>query len=233
MRLTFDPGEDETPIWTPDGKWIVYTSTRADVARAIYRKAADGSGPEILVWKGTGHVHLGGITPDGKTLVVSRAENNAFDLAAISVDDGKFEPLTSTPFGEFDAALSRDGRWLAYASDESSRPEIFVRSFSSLNGRWQVSTDGGTEPVWSRDGRTLYYRGSGKLMAVDIAQGPAFTPSAPRVVFDDRFASTQTLSHTCYDTMPDGSLLMVQEAADRIAIKHINVVLNFFGRPSR
>ena len=233
MRLTFDPGEDETPIWTPDSNWIVYTSTRADVPRAIYRKAADGSGPETLVWKGTGHVHLGGFTPDGKTLVVSRSENDAFDLAAISVDDGKFEPLTSTPFGEFDAALSRDGRWLAYASDESSRPEVFVRSFPSLDGRWQVSTDGGTEPVWARDGRTLYYRGGGKLMAVDISPGAAFTPSAPRVVFDDRFAATQTLSHTCYDTMPDGSLLMVQEAADRIAIKHINVVLNFFGRPSR
>jgi hypothetical protein len=70
-------------------------------------------------------------------------------------------------------------------------------------------------------------------MAVDIAPGTAFTPSAPRVAFDDRFASTQTLSHTCYDTMPDGSLLMVQEAADRIAIKHINIVLSFFGRPSR
>jgi len=167
--------------------------------------------------EGHGHVHLGGFTPDGKTLVVSRSENDAFDLAAISVDDGKFEPLTSTPFGEFDAALSRDGRWLAYASDESSRPEVFVRSFPSLDGGGRCPpTRHGT--VWARDGRTLYYRGGGKLMAVDISPGAAFTPSAPRVVFDDRFAATQTLSHTCYDTMPDGSLLMVQEAADRIAI---------------
>ena len=233
MRLTFDPGEDETPIWTPDGRWIVYTSTRRDLARAVFRKAADGSGPETVVWSGTGHVHLGGFTPDGRTLVVSRSGGDAFDLASISVDDGKLTPLTATPFGEFDAALSRDGRWLAYASDESGRPEVYVTAFPSLDGRWQVSTDGGTEPVWSSDGRTLYYRGSGKVMAVDIAPGAAFRQSLPRAMFDDRFAATQTLTHTCYDTMPDGSLLMVQEAADRIAIKHINIVLNFFGRPSR
>ena len=233
MRLTFDPGEDETPIWTPDGRWIVYTSTRRDLARAVFRKAADGSGPETVVWTGTGHVHLGGFTPDGRTLVVSRSEGDAFDLASISVDDGKLTPLTATPFGEFDAALSRDGRWLAYTSDESGRPEVYVTAFPSLDGRWQVSTDGGTEPVWSRDGRTLYYRGSGKLMAVDIAPGAAFRQSLPRATFDDRFAATQTLTHTCYDTMRDGSLLMVQEAADRIAIKHINIVLNFFGKPSR
>ncbi len=233
MRLTFDPGEDETPIWTPDGRWIVYTSTRRDLARAIFRKAADGSGPETQVWSGTGHVHLGGFTPDGKTLVVSRSEGDAFDLASISVDDGKLTPLTATPFGEFGAALSRDGRWLAYASDESGRPEVYVTAFPSLDGRWQVSTDGGTEPVWSRDGRTLYYRGSGKVMAVNIAPGAAFTQSVPMAAFDDRYAATQTLTHTCYDTMPDGSLLMVQEAADRIAIKHINIVLNFFGKPPR
>ena len=233
MRLTFDSGEDETPIWTPDGRWIVYTSTRRDLVRAVFRKAADGSGPETVVWSGTGHVHLGGFTPDGRTLVISRSDGGAFDLASISVDDGKLTPLTATPFGEFDAALSRDGRWLAYASDESGRPEIYVTAFPSLDGRWQVSTDGGTEPVWSRDGRTLYYRGSGKVMAVDIALGAAFRQSLPRAMFDDRFAATQTLTHTCYDTMPDGSLLMVQEAADRIAIKHINIVLNFFSKPSR
>ena len=71
MRLTADPGEDETPIWTPDGKWVVYTSTRADHARAIFRRMADGSSGEELLWSGTGHVHLGGFTPDGRMLVLA------------------------------------------------------------------------------------------------------------------------------------------------------------------
>jgi serine/threonine-protein kinase len=231
MRLTFDPGEDETPIWSPDGRWVMYASTRKGEARGVYRKSADGSGPEELLWSGTGHVHVGGVTPDGNTLLVSRNDDGELDVMSITLKDGNMKPLVASPSREYDPSLSRDGRWLAYTSDESGRPEVYVRSFPSLEGRWQVSTGGGSEPVWARDGKTLFYRGGGKVMAVDVAATAALVPTAPRPLFDDRFASTQNDTHTCYDTMPDGSLLMVQEVGERRAIRHLNVITNWLARP--
>jgi Tol biopolymer transport system component len=230
MRLTFDAGEDETPIWSPDGRWVIFTATR-EGQRGVYRKAADGSGAEELLWRGSGHIHVGGITADGNTLLVSRNDGGEMDVMSITVKDGTIKPVLASPSREYSPSLSRDGRWLAYASDESGRPEIYVRSFPSLEGRWQVSTGGGIEPVWARDGKTLFYRGSGKIMAVDVAAGSALMPSAPRPLFDDRFASMQGDTHTCYDTMPDGSLLMVQESGERRVIRHVNVILNWLARP--
>ena len=87
-RLTFDPGEDETPVWSPDGKWIFWTSTRENVNRAIYRKASDGSGAEQLIWSGDPHLHIGGVTPDGSTLIVSLIQRQHVHLGAITIAGG-------------------------------------------------------------------------------------------------------------------------------------------------
>lgn len=232
MRLTFDAGEDETPVWSPDGRSIAYSSTREGLGRAIYRKAADGSGKEELLWSGKGHVHLGGFTPDGTSLVVSYATGGPYDIGSLSVETGKLTPLLAAPYGEYEPALSKDGRWLAYTSDESGRPEIYVRSFPSLEGRWQVSIDGGSESVWARDGRTLYFRGSGKILAVAVAPGASFAPASPRAFVDDRFAGVQGDGHTGFDALPDGSLLMVQDTVERRTIRYINLVLNWLQAPS-
>jgi len=232
MRLTFDAGEDETPVWSPDGRSIAYSSTREGLGRAIYRKAADGSGKEELLWSGKGHVHLGGFTPDGTSLVVSYAADGPYDIGSVSVEAGKLTPLLAAPYGEYEPALSKDGRWLAYTSDESGRPEIYVRSFPSLEGRWQVSIDGGSESVWARDGRTLYFRGSGNILAVAVAPGASFAPASPRAFVDDRFAGVQGDGHTGFDALPDGSLLMVQDTVERRTIRYINLVLNWLQAPS-
>jgi serine/threonine-protein kinase len=227
MRLTFDVGEDETPVWSPDGRSIAYSSTREGLERAVFRKAADGSGTEELLWSGKGHMHLGGFTPDGKTIVVSYTTGAPNDIGSLSVETGKLTPLLAAPYGEYDPALSKDGRWLAYTSDESGRPEVYVRSFPSLEGRWQVSIDGGSEPVWARDGRTLYFRGSGKILAVAVAPGSSFVPASPRAFVDDRFSAVQGDTHTGFDALPDGSLLMVQDTVERRAIRYVNLVVNW------
>jgi hypothetical protein len=106
-----------------------------------------------------------------------------------------------------------------------------VRSFPTLEGRWQISIDGGTEPVWARDGRRLFYRGGGKIMAVDVAPGPGFVPSSAKSFADDRFAAAQGDTHTSYDALPDGSLLMVQDTVERRAIRYVNLVLNWLQAP--
>jgi Tol biopolymer transport system component len=235
MRLTFDPGEDETPIWAPDGRSILYTSTRSNVPRAIIRKPADGSGVEQILWKGDSHLHLGGITPDGETLVVSIANGQQTDITAISVRDGKVTPVVTSPFRNANPALSPDGRWLAYTSDESGRPEVYVQPFPTPSGRSQVSTAGGTQPVWARNGRELFYRGSGKMMSVDVGAAGSFSPSAPRALFDDRFDSTQGEGHTCYDVMPDGKnfIMVTKTSAAQGAVTHLNIVLDWLGGGQR
>jgi eukaryotic-like serine/threonine-protein kinase len=208
MRLTFDTGEDETPVWSPDGRFIFWTSTRANVNRGIYRKSADGSGQEQLIWSGNAHVHIGAITPDGETLVISMSEGQQTHLHAISVTDGRLTPVLTTPFTTHEPSLSPDGRLLAYSSNESGIEEVYVQPFPSMEGRAQVSAGGGSQPVWSRTGTELFYRGRGKLMAVEFTTG-ALRPSPPNPLFDDVFDSTQGGGHTSYDVTPDGRFVMI------------------------
>jgi eukaryotic-like serine/threonine-protein kinase len=227
MRLTVDPGEDETPVWTPDSRAIVYTSTRTNHERAIFRRMADGSAAEELLWTGKGHAHLGGFTPDGRTLVLAMAEQSHFDLMTLTIGETTLAPLLATRANETEPALSPDGRWLAYVSDETGRAEVYVQPYPKLDGRWPISTTGGREPVWSRDGRRLYYRAGGKLMAVEVTATPAFSVSAPAPLFDDPFLSTMGEAHTCYDATPDGRLLMVARAGggDGQPV-HVKLMLN-------
>jgi serine/threonine-protein kinase len=209
MRLTFDPGEDETPVWSHDGKWIFWTSTRDKVARGIYRKASDGNGAEQLIWSGDRHLHIGGATPDGATLVVSVMQPQHVHVAAIRIADGTMTPLVTTPFSNVNPALSPDGRWIAYASDESGSSEVYVHAFPSMQGRTQVSAGGGAEPVWARNGRELFYRGKEKLMSVAYSTVAGFEAEAPQPLFDDRMGNAQGAGHTGYDATPDGKLVMV------------------------
>ena len=152
-----------------------------NVNRAIFRKSSDGSGPEQKIWSGDPHVASWRLHPDGSTLVISMIQGGQIHLASVGVANGKLTPLLTTPFRNTTPALSPDGRWLAYASDESGQPEVYVQPFPSMQGRTQVSAGGGLEPVWSRNGRELYYRGKGKIMAVGV--------STVRGVFPCRSAS--------------------------------------------
>ena len=232
LRMTLDPGEDETPVWTPDGQWIVYTSTRADHPRAIFRRRADGGTAEELLWSGEGHVHLGGFTPDGRTLVLAVMEGANFYLGTLSLGDGQIRPLLTDQSNKIEPALSPDGRWLAYVSDETGRPEVYVQAFPTLGARYPVSTSRGREPVWSRDGRRLFYRAGGRLMAVDVRGGASFSASVPTPLFDDRFLSTMGDTHINYDVTPDGlRFLMVERAGGSVtAPTHLDVVLGLIGR---
>jgi eukaryotic-like serine/threonine-protein kinase len=225
MRLTFDPGEDETPVWSSDGKWIFWTASRAGLNRAIYRRAADGTGPEQLIWSGNNHLHIGGITPDTQTLIVSMIEGQVRHLDAIAVANGKVSPLVRSQFGLNNPALSPDGKWLAYMSDESGQDEIYVQPFPSLDSRVQVSAAGGAQPVWARTGHELFYRSRGKFMSVEFSADDRFTPSTSRVLFADKYFSTQGVGHTSYDVTPDGRFVMVDNPkTTEGAITHLSII---------
>src|SRR5262245_8810958 len=156
-RLTFDPGVDSFPVWTPDGRRIIFASAPESnpLPSVLYSQAADGSGqPERLAEGASGQTPQS-VSPDGTRLIFRQSDpKTAIDLYTLPLSgEHRPSPLIRTPFAEQNAEISPDGRWVAYQSNESGRDEIYVRTFPDAeSGRWQVSTDGGSKPLWSRNG---------------------------------------------------------------------------------
>ncbi len=173
-RLTFG-NHDRRPVWSPDGKLVAFIRDSAATS-AAYAKPADGSGPARLLARLHRVVQEVVWSPDGRWLVL-RTDNTApgaGDLVGIRTQgDSTPVPLVATPFSEFFPAVSPDSRWLAYASNESGNPEVYVRPFPKTRAaRWQVSVGGGTSPAWSPDGRELYYIAPpGRLVAARVRGG--------------------------------------------------------------
>ncbi len=119
---------------------------------------------------------------------------------------------------------SPDGHWIAYESDESGRMEIYVQPFPGPGGKWQVSTNGGTRPVWARNGRELFYRSGEKMVVVPVETQPAFKAGTPRVVFEHPYWHT---GHD-YDVTADGRFIMIKKSEQQAAPTQVNVVLNWF-----
>jgi len=211
-RLTFDGESARSPIWTPDGRWIVFGDDADGPRGMLYRIAVDGtemrrSAPLAVAATGLGPMPLA-VSPDGTTVVYSGGNRGSVDIAMVLVGQGVGSPLITTRFNESQAAISPDGRWIAYASDETGQSEVFVRPFPNIDaGRWQISVDGGNEPVWGPDGRHLYYRRNGRVAAVDIETSPNFSVGWSSPVLFGRYASTP--SGASYDISPDGQRFLM------------------------
>ena len=210
-RLTFEPDEDETPAWSPDGKWIAFAATRGGERRVI-RRPADGSGAEEVLWTLSDHAHVTDWSPDGRSLLVDvYRTKSSTDIVRLDLAEKPTpRPFLETPFDESSGRISPDGRWIAYRSNESGRDEIYLQPFPNGGGKVSISNGGGVQPVWARDGRALYFRSDTDLMVARLgaAPAPAFQPSV--AVFKDRFARPQGAAHTTYDVFPDGSLLFLE-----------------------
>jgi len=214
MRLSTDKGEDETPAWSPDGRFVAWTGTRASVPRGIFKRAADASGGEELLWTTDAHLHVNDWSPDGTTLLLeiqnpeTRADLYRLRLGASPTP----EAFVKTRFQEHSGRISPSGRHVAYVSDESGREEVYVQSFPEPGGKLQVSTSGGQQPLWSHDGRRVFFRGGESVQEVAFTPGLAPAVSVPRALFADRFENPQAGNHTGYDVLPDGRLLMIEPA---------------------
>ncbi len=177
------------PVWTPDGKRIVYRGTRSGF-RNLYWKAVDGSGEEERLTTSPNIQGPGSVSRDGKWLAYYELDPvTGYDIWVLPLDgDRKPQVFLRTPTWEGVPRFSPDGRFLAYMSNESGRPEVYVRPFPNKeDGKWMISTAGGNEPVWSRDGRRLFYLQGQKMLSVDVTTQPVFKPGRPRFLYEGRF----------------------------------------------
>ena len=224
QRITFG-GIHSSPIWTPDGSKITFTSF--DSSANLYWKRADGSGAAELLYESDVHQWAGSWSPDETVLLFT--ESFAFtesDPAAISGlrllradQDSRTEPFADGPGWEDTPQFSPDGRWVAYVANA----EVFVRPFPGLGVQRQISTDGGVDPVWAHNGRELYYRWQDRMIAVPIEMLPTLKAGRPEVLFEDRYATSEGVLPG-YDVAPDGRFLMITQSEDELAPPPIHIV---------
>jgi serine/threonine-protein kinase len=231
-------------VWTPDGQRVVFSVGR-DAAENVYWQPADGSRPaEPLTNVPSGTLAPRTFSPDGAKLIVGSA-TPPFDLQLLQMNgERRLEPLLTSSFDETDAAISPDGRWLAYQSNESGRFEIYVRPFPDINsGRWMVSNGGGTRPVWSHSGRELFHSAAqsygpaetsgGILMSVPVQTGQTFSFGSATRVVNGSYVAAQAGRH--YDVSSEGRFLMIKSvsATDTAVPAEIIVVQNWFEEVKR
>jgi Tol biopolymer transport system component len=228
-RLTSEGNSNQAPAWTPDGKRIAFGSNKEGPTNLFWQLADGSGGLERLAATEYDHYPMSW-SPDGQLLAfVEINPTTGYDIWILRLGDHKAEPFLRTPFNEGAPRFSPDGRWLAYVSDESGRYEIYVQPYPGPGGKWQISTEGGTEPVWNTNGRELFYRSGYKMMAVDIAAQLSFGAGKPKVLFEGPY-QLLGVANPNYDVSPDGQrfLMLKPSESAEAAPTQINVVLNWF-----
>ncbi len=229
-RLTLEGNLNRQPTWAPDGKWIVFRSNRDDPGN-LYRKPADGSGSTERLTTSPFTQAPYSWSPDGSAIALIEIHpETGFDVLTLSMDsDTEPQVLIRTSVRDCCPQFSPDGHWLAYVSAETGREHVYVLSYPGAEDKWLVSGEqGGGEPVWSPDGRELYYRIGDQMIAVDIEIEPTFKAGKPRVLFTASYAHHPlNRASQFYDISPDGQrFLMIKD--EGTPANQINVVLNWF-----
>lgn len=224
-RLTFGPTNNAYPLWSPDGKWIIYNSTRNGVHQ-IYRKLSDGTGAEEELLNDDQFVLATDWSRDGKFIIYQRGTPGTQDVWALPLD-GDHKPFPAIPsrpntFRAL-ARISPDGRWLAYQSNESGSQQIYVVAFNGGHGKWQVSVNGGQGPQWSHDGKELYYMdASYALYSVPVKiVGGALQFGTPQTVL-----SNWSAPQVFYEFSSDGKKILLDRISQQVS-ESVSVVTDF------
>jgi eukaryotic-like serine/threonine-protein kinase len=229
-RLTFT-GTNAAPTWSSDGLTVYYSSfDAAGTESTLMKKPADGSREAVKVVKTSGRAYITWVDPKETSAIVD-AVNPASDrgdiLRVTFRTSAPPERLVGTPSNEYAGAVSPGGNWLAYESDDTGRPEIYVRELEGSGVRWQVTSEGGEEPHWSSDGRQLFFRSANRLMAVPLEPGRTLRHGQPRGLFDGVY-NTGIESGRSYDVNPvTGRFLLVRPADSGPSPRAVRMVLNW------
>ncbi|MGH9955584.1 MAG: protein kinase domain-containing protein [Pyrinomonadaceae bacterium] len=227
-RFTTDPASDSNPTWSPDGGEIVFNSNREGINN-LYRKIASGGGTEELLFKSDEEKWPDDWSLDGRFIVYqSFNQKTKWDLWVLPMTgDRQPTKFLQTEFNEQQAQFSPDGKWLAYVSDESGAQEVYVRTFPDSGGKWRVSTGGGNQPAWRRDGSELFYIAADRqLMSVDFRLGAAFEASVPKGLFVTRVIALADFRNQ-YEPTADGQRFLINSTLESAEAAPISVVVNW------
>jgi Tol biopolymer transport system component len=234
-RFTFDPAEEVAGVWSRDGSILAYRKAGTVLGQGLELKRASGLEPEKLIFnvKGEDDLIPNSWTEDGQQILCEYQSPSGSHLALVPAVGGPPTPFHSGPGNQTNGQISPDGKWVAYASDESGNWEIYVTTFPAAAGKWQVSSGGGTEPRWRGDGKEIFYIGlTGMLTAVPVNAGSTFSASTPTPLFQIHgrapISSTDVFS---YDVTKDGQRFLVNRYVKPDQIAPLNIVLNAGAQP--
>jgi len=229
-------------LWAPDGRHVIFEMVQdnAPGVTNLYRRAVDGTGTDERLTTSAHSQRPNAISPDSTRLVLEELMSSSnYNLMLLSLaGTPRVEPLLQTPFDERNAAISPDGRWMAYDSTESGQSQIYVRPFPNVaDARYQISNGGGRTPSWAPDGHDLFFVNRSSIMAVTVQLTPAFSAGnpaklfdAPGILLDGRFGASST--NRTYDVSRDGRFLMIKEetgsSEDHASPASMIVVQNWF-----
>lgn len=211
-RVTTDPGEDLSPVWSPDGRTLAIATEvgekTGEEGPALGKVDATGSTEQLIRSPRFGDWEFPtSWSPDGRWIAyMKNTGGSSRDIWLFPAARGEPKPFLAAPANEWAGMFSPDGRWFAYVSDESGTAEVYVAAFPEGAPRVQVSNSGGTEPLWARDGKALFYRQGTRMMRVNFVRGGIDSASVPEVLFEGRFEAADSMGAETanYDIFPDG-----------------------------
>jgi dipeptidyl aminopeptidase/acylaminoacyl peptidase len=229
-RFTFDPGNENHPIWSPDGGRIAYWSDDTKNP-GIYVKSSSGAGDAAQLLKAQDETVLTDWSRDGKTIVyATQPPNGKSEVWTVATEgDHAASAFLKSAFDYTDARLSPDGHWMSYTSSESGRNEVYVQTYPQHSGKWQISTAGGSDAKWNPNGKEIVYLGADqRLLSVPIRTTPAFEADVPAPLFTARVLFPGVQLRTHYDISGDGQRFLMCAPHGAQSLSGANVVLNWF-----
>jgi Tol biopolymer transport system component len=231
-RLTSDPATDWFPVWSADGGRLLFGSNRLGVTNPFEKVVGGGQEEPVAesLFRAAGATGPSDMSSDGRLLLYTQLTSRGYDLGVLMLTgEHKASTFLGTSFNEAQARFSPNTRWVAYASDESGRFEVYVRPFPAASGQTQISIAGGTQPEWRRDGRELFYiAADGKMTAVPVAtDGATFSAGTPRALFNVEVPEPNPPFPTDYAVTADGQRFLVNTVADQPTRPALTVILNW------
>ena len=234
-RFTFDPAEEVVGVWSRDGKTVAYRTAGGTIPGGLMLKAASGLERERLIFSfgGPDDTVPNSWSPDDQQILITHQSPSGYHLELLPVQSGKPVPFKPGPGNQANGMISPDGKWVAYASDESGSWEIYVTTFPDAAGKWQVSRGGGTEPRWRGDGKELFYLAAGGMLtSIPVSTVGTFSSGTPVALFQFRgrapVSSTDAFS---YDVSKDGKRFLVNRYIKPDKIEPLTIMLNAGSNP--